>query len=109
VGQLAEDEYYAITVAFTHGGEDWFDDTPWRKDAYWYLSDHRYLLDLSDDGLFQWQVQVIQQTGVDEDGNPVIVARSPESEMRELTWKIFPDLTPTKDDPDPATPPPPTP
>jgi hypothetical protein len=105
---LAEDEYYTITVAYTHEGEKWYDTTPWRKETYWYLSDHKYLLYLSDDGLFHWQVQVIQQTGIDEDGNPVTVTRSPKSEMRELTWKIF--ITPTTPPPPRSpTPPPPTP
>ncbi|NIV29970.1 MAG: hypothetical protein GWN58_10845, partial [Anaerolineae bacterium] len=67
VGILPGDAYYVITVTYSRFGETWKDETPWTRDLSWALSDHDYLVDLSDDGLFQWSVQVMRQTGSDAD------------------------------------------
>ena len=87
VGVLPGDAYYVITVSFSHLGETWYDDVPWTQDTDWTLSEHDYLADLSDDGWFQWSVQVMQQTGSDADGKPTGITISPSSEIWSLTWQ----------------------
>jgi hypothetical protein len=87
IGPLPEDVYYVITVKYAHLGDTWYDETPWTKETSWRLSDHRYLLDLSDDGIFVWSVQVMRQTDLDADGKPMGLGLSPSSEVRRLTWE----------------------
>jgi len=70
VGQLAPNEYYVSTVAYLRFGDTWYDDTPWTKDTQWTLSDHRYLLDLSDDSEFRCAVRVMRRTGINSEGKP---------------------------------------
>ncbi len=103
VGVLPRDAYYVITVAFYRLGEVWYDDTPWTEDTSWALGEHDYLLDLSDDGQFQWSVQVMRQTGLDDDGKPIGNAISPSSETWSLTWRR------SESSPSLPTPPPPPP
>ena len=87
VGILPENVYYVITVTYSRFGETWKDETPWTKEISWALSDHDYLVDLSDDGLFQWSVQIMRQTGVNAEGKPTGIAISPSSETWSLTWQ----------------------
>jgi hypothetical protein len=87
VGVLPADTYYAITLAYYRLGEVWYDDIPWTEDTNWALSEHDYLLDMSDDGQFQWSVQVMRQTGLDDDGKATGSAISPRSEVWSLTWQ----------------------
>lgn len=86
VGELPADAHYAITVAYFHLGETWNDEVPWTRDTSWTLSEHAYLLDLADNGWFEWSVQVMRQTGEDADGRPTGVPLSPPSESRLLVW-----------------------
>jgi hypothetical protein len=97
VGQLPANVYYVITVAYSHFEETWYDETPWTKNTSWTLSEHRYLLDLSDDGQFRWSVQVMRQ--------PAGIAVSPMSEVRTLIWRTEgggPSKPPTPPPPDPG-------
>jgi hypothetical protein len=87
VGNLPAEGYYEIIVTYPHGGDTWTDETPWIKDTRWTLSEHSYLPDLADGGLFQWSVQVMQKTGEDAKGKPIGTALSPASEVRTLTWQ----------------------
>jgi hypothetical protein len=87
VGELPPDAYYEIIVAYSHLAATWHDEVPWTQDTSWTLSEHRYLLDLSDDGQFQWSVQVVRQTGVEDDGTPVGVPLSSPSEVRTFLWR----------------------
>ncbi len=87
VGELPADAYYAITVAYSHEGDTWYDEVPWTRDTSWALSEHQYLLDLSDDGQFRWSVQVVRQTGVDADGRPMGLPLSAPSRVRTLFWR----------------------
>lgn len=115
---LPASAYYAVSVAYVSRGRTWYDDVPWTRNTSWVLSDHEYLLDLSDDGWFSWSVQAVRQTGVDADGDPVGVALSPASEVWTLRWlaqddgaaptrtPVPPTLTPL---PPTLTPVPPTP
>jgi hypothetical protein len=91
-----------LTVAYSHGGATWYDDVPWTRGTSWMLSEHRYLLDLSDDGLFRWSVQVYRQTGVNANGEPVGVPISAPSEVRAILWRT----TTEGGAPTPALPPP---
>jgi hypothetical protein len=86
VGQLAPDHYYVPTVSYVHNGQTWLDETPWLKDTSWAVSEHGYLLDLTDDGLFQWSVQVMRQTGVDGAGRPIGTPASPPSPVWSFLW-----------------------
>jgi len=87
VGALAADAFYAITVAYSHLGETWFDNVPWTRDTTWTLTEHSYLQDLSDNGQYRWSVQVVRQTGTDASGKPTGVPLSAPSEERMLTWR----------------------
>jgi hypothetical protein len=87
VGELPSDASYEVIVAYMHLGETWYDEVPWIQDTSWTLSEHGYLLDLSDDGQFHWSVQVVRQTGVDANGNPTGIPLSPPSEVRTLIWR----------------------
>jgi hypothetical protein len=88
VGALPADAYYQPVVAYSHGGETWYDETPWTKDTSWALSEHGYLLDLSDDGRFRWSVRVMQRTGTDAGGKPKGTPLSPASEEWVLVWRV---------------------
>jgi hypothetical protein len=87
VGPLPEDAYYVITVEYTHLGDTWYDETPWTKETSWRLSEHEYLLSLSDDGRFRWWIQVMRQSGADEEQRPTGIALSARSEIWNLIWK----------------------
>lgn len=87
VGTLPPDVYYVPTLTYSHYGETWTDETPWTKDTSWIMSEHGYLLSLSDDDIYHWSVQVMRQTGVDASGRPVGYALSPMSAVRMLTWR----------------------
>ncbi|MEJ2733064.1 MAG: LysM peptidoglycan-binding domain-containing protein [Anaerolineae bacterium] len=87
VGNVTGDSYYAITVAYNHLGATWYDDVPWTHGTTWTLSEHGYLLDLSDDGRFEWSVQVVRPKGLDANGRPVGEALSAPSEVWALTWR----------------------
>ena len=86
-GELPADGYYVITLAYSHLGATWYDEVPWTRDTSWLLSEHRYLIDLADNGVMTWSVQVMVKTGEDADGNPIGAAVSPSSEQWQLTWR----------------------
>lgn len=102
VGALPENAYYAITVAYSRLGDTWHDDTPWIQGTSWTLSEHDYLVGMSDDGRFQWSVQIMQLTGLDEDGKPIGVALSVSSETWTLIWRPAPSEGPTPEPPPPT-------
>jgi hypothetical protein len=86
VGPLPANVFYVPTVSYSHEGATWNDETPWTQNTRWTLSEHRYLLDMSDDGLFFWTVQVMRKTGEDANGRPVGRPVSPMSEERFFSW-----------------------
>jgi hypothetical protein len=105
VGPLPANVFYVPVVWYSHQGATWIDETPWTRDTRWTLSEHRYLLDLSDDGLFFWTVQVKRKTGEDENGRPVGRPVSPTGEERFFSWTYDsgggPQPTTTKEPPPP--------
>ena len=90
VDPLPDDAYYVVTVTYVHFGQAWVDEAPWLKDTSWRLSDHAYLLSLSDDGLYRWSVQVMRRTGVDAQGRPVGVPASEPSGEWSFSWTAQP-------------------
>jgi hypothetical protein len=86
-GELAEDAFYEVSVAYSHLGERWFDDVPWLRETSWTLTNHDYLPALSDDGQYWWSVQVVGQTGTGADGKPIGEPLSARSEERLVIWR----------------------
>ena len=113
IAGLPADAYYEVTVAYLHLGDTWYDEVPWTRETSWTLSDHSYLLGLSDDGWYRWSVQAMRQTGADADGNPVGVALSAPSEVWTVRWMVAGagggGTNPVVPPPPPPTPPPPPP
>jgi hypothetical protein len=87
VAGLPVDAFYVITVAYAHNGETWYDEVPWTRNTNWTLSEHDYLLELSDDGWFRWSVQVVRRTGIGADGSPEGVTLGEPSATWRLNWK----------------------
>ncbi|HSJ53963.1 MAG TPA: hypothetical protein VLC52_09475 [Anaerolineae bacterium] len=112
-GGLPRGAYFVLSVSYSHLGATWYDEVPLTRATSWELSEHRYLLDLSDDGWFQWSVQVVRQTGVDADDKPVGLVLSPSSQVWTLRWTRTGGggpITPPQRTPSPVptpTPPPP--
>jgi hypothetical protein len=87
-------------VAWLYRGAEGY-DVSWTKDTGFQISDRKYLLELSDDGRFRWRVRVMERTDqVNKNGQPVFLARSPQSEVWVFEW-----LRPS-DSPGPAPTPP---
>lgn len=84
---LAEDELYLVTIKFKHFGEIWT-DYAWSTSPHWHVGEHEYLLTLSDDGRFEWSVQLIRQTSTNNDGVPQGPALSQHSQTRVFYWRI---------------------
>lgn len=58
---LPPDGYCVVALAYDHQDKAWYDEVPWTRGADWMLTEHRYLLDLSDNEMFRWSVQVMRQ------------------------------------------------
>jgi len=99
VGTLTSDEFYVISLWYSHGSETWYDETPWTRATTWTVSEHDYLPALSNDGLFFWSVRVMRQTGTDASGRAVGEPASPPSATSTFNWARPPEKT--------AVPPPP--
>lgn len=108
-GPLPANGYYVVTLAYSHFGDTWYDETPWIKETSWSASEHNYLPDLSDDQLFRWSVQVMRQTGVDANGRPLGEPLSLSSAVRTFTWNRTPGGGGGPAPTTPAVPPPETP
>jgi len=87
MGVLSPDAYYMLRVGYVHLGDTWFDEVPWTRNTSWTLSEHRYLVDLCDDGQFWWSVQVVRLAGTDGSGGSAGVPLSAQSEERVLIWR----------------------
>jgi LysM repeat protein len=86
VGILAEDEYYTVRVRRS-GAVAQTLPVVWTKVTSWQLPAELYIEGLAEPQRFHWQVSVMQQTGVDEDGDPIGELISPPGEVRTFTWK----------------------
>ena len=85
--QLAENQYYLITLTFTYRGKV-FTDHAYSTQAEWSLADHAYLIDLADNGRFVWSVYLLQAAGFRDDGVPVGTGLSAPSVEREFTVSL---------------------
>ena len=86
VGILGEDEWYEVRVRRT-GVVAQSLPVVWTKVTSWQLPAELYIEGLAEPQRFHWQVSIIQQTGVDDDGEPVGELISPPGEVRSFTWK----------------------
>ena len=86
VGILGEDEWYTVRVRRT-GAVAQILPVIWTKATSWQLPAELYIEGLAEPQHFHWQVSVMQQTGVDEDGDPTGELISPAGDVRTFTWK----------------------
>ena len=86
VGILAEDEWYTVRVRRT-GAVAQILPVVWTKATSWQLPADLYIGGLAQPQHFHWQVSVMQQTGVDEDGDRTGELISPAGDVRTFTWK----------------------
>jgi LysM repeat protein/predicted nucleic acid-binding Zn ribbon protein len=86
VGILAEDEWYTVRVRRT-GPIVQLLPVVWTKVTSWQLPAELYIEGLTEPQHFHWQVNVMRQTGVDEDGDWLGEQISPAGEVRTFTWK----------------------
>jgi LysM repeat protein len=86
VGILDPDEWYTIRVRRT-GIIAQILPLVWTKATSWRLPSDLYIEGLTDPQRFTWQVNVMRQTGVDDDSNRIGEQISPTGVVRTFTWK----------------------
>lgn len=86
VGILDEDEWYTVRL-LRAGVIAQMLPVVWTKATSWRLPAELYIGGLAEPQRFTWQVSVMRQTGVDEDGNRIGEPISPAGEVRTFTWK----------------------
>jgi serine/threonine protein phosphatase PrpC len=86
VGDLANDEYYVVTIPYPHDGGTWH-EVQWSKKPELQVPEYLYSL-LSEPRECQWYVTVMRQTGTDAGGNKTGVALSDRSEVRTFVWNL---------------------
>jgi LysM repeat protein len=86
VGILDEDEWYVVRVRRT-GVVAQYLPLVWTKATSWRLPADLYVEGLAEPQRFIWQVSIMRQTGVDEDGTWLGEQVSPAGEVRTFTWK----------------------
>jgi hypothetical protein len=86
VGILDEDEWYVVRVRRT-GLVAQVLPLVWTKATSWRLPSDLYVEGLVQPQRFHWQVSIMRQTGVAEDGDWTGEQVSPSSPVRTFTWK----------------------
>jgi LysM repeat protein/predicted nucleic acid-binding Zn ribbon protein len=86
VGILGEDEWYTVRVRRS-GAVAQVLPVEWTKVTSWRLPAELYIEGLTEPQRFNWQVYIMRQTGVDEDGDWLGEQISPAGEVRTFTWK----------------------
>jgi hypothetical protein len=86
VGILDEDEWYVVSLRRADSGTE---PAPleWTKATSWRLPADLYEAGQPEPLQFRWQVSVMRQTGVAEDGIWIGEEQSPNSEIRTFSWK----------------------
>ncbi len=86
VGILAEDEWYVLRM---RRSGTYIQQLPalWTKATSWRLPADLYIPDLAEPQEFYWQVTVLRQTGLTEDGTRTGDPISPPSGSRTFFWK----------------------
>jgi len=86
VGILGDDEWYTVRVRRT-GAVAQTLPVVWTKATSWRLPAELYIEGLAEPQHFYWQVSIMRQTGVDEEGDPTGELVSPQGKVRTFTWK----------------------
>jgi serine/threonine protein phosphatase PrpC len=84
VGDLAQDEYYVVTIPYPHEGATWH-EIAWTKGLSFQLPEYLYEL-ISEPRECQWNVAVMRQTGIGDEGEKTGVALGEPSVTRTLVW-----------------------
>lgn len=79
-------EIYVVTITYRNKGAIWT-DVAWTQETQWRLNEHSYLLGMSDDGVFNWSVRLLRQSGTDDKGAPKGDDLSASSSVRVLVWR----------------------
>lgn len=83
---LDANELYLVTITYRNKGAVWT-DVAWSQETQWRLNEHSYLLGMSDDGVFNWSVRLLRQSGTDNKGVPTGDDLSISSPVRSLVWR----------------------
>jgi hypothetical protein len=85
VGILDEDEWYVVRLRRVRATAQ---QPPlvWTKATSWRLPVELYLEGPAEPQRFRWQVSIMRQTGVTEDGTWLGEDHSPSSETRTFSW-----------------------
>jgi hypothetical protein len=86
VGILDEDEWYVVRVRRTGLLAELL-PLVWTKATSWRLPSDLYVEGLDEPQRFHWQVSIMRQTGVAENGAWLGEQISPSSEVRTFSWK----------------------
>jgi LysM repeat protein len=86
VGILDEDEWYVVRVRRSGMVAELL-PLVWTKATSWRLPGDLYVAGLEEPQRFYWQISVMQQTGVAEDGTWIGKQISPSGVVRTFTWK----------------------
>jgi LysM repeat protein len=86
VGILSEDEWYVLSLQELGGGAEQVPPV-WTKTTSWRLPQDLYDEGQAEGLLFRWQVFVMRQTEVAEDGTRIGEEISPPGEIRTFSWK----------------------
>jgi len=99
VSQLADNEYYVVTIRFQHGNETW-EDVHWVKETSLRVPD--YLPDNSSSDQYVWSVTVMLYTHDKDNGQKEGVAISLPSKERVFYWTVpEKEMPPTREAPPP--------
>lgn len=85
VGTLGEDEWYALSLRYFADGVMQYSGT-WTKETDWIVPAELYTRAGQVEREFQWDVTVVQQTGIKPGGGREGVALGPTSETRTFFW-----------------------
>jgi hypothetical protein len=86
VGILTEDEWYVIRLRRTGAVTEQLPQV-WTKTTSWRLPAELFVEGLDEPQRFHWQVSVMRQTGVSEDGRQTGRLISAGAAVRTFTWK----------------------
>jgi uncharacterized protein YraI len=94
---LAEDEYYLVAIQFRRRG-DMLTDYVATKESRWQIGNHGNVIYSSDDGRYEWSVQLVRMKEAAADGvSPVSVLSAPSASRKVAIYPFHPPPTPTPD------------
>lgn len=87
---LRENEWYAITVAYTARDGKPATQTRWTKETRWNVPPDWHGDAAPDARVFRWQVSVVRVQGIDPIASPSRAPISPPSASRTFIWQVNP-------------------